>query len=80
MYMPTRSNIMLFIMLHPFTSVIYIYMSCIEDATEDDVKAFIYEMELLLSIGPHPNIMPLIQICTTGSESLCCTYTTTAAL
>ena len=48
-----------------------------EDATEDDVKALICEMELLSSIGPHPNIVSLVRVCTVGSERRTHTHTHT---
>lgn len=47
-----------------------------EDATGDDVKALISEMDLLSSIEEHPNIVSLIRVCSIGSElMLQCMYT-----
>ena len=40
----------------------------VEDATEDDVKALIYEMDLLSSIEEHPNIVSLVRVCSVGSK------------
>lgn len=37
-----------------------------DDATEDDVKSLVCEMELLASLGPHPNIVSLMRVCTVG--------------
>ena len=42
----------------------------VDDATEDDVKSLVCEMELLASLGPHPNIVSLMRVCTVGSEWL----------
>ena len=39
-----------------------------DDATEDDKKALVAEMEVLSSIGPHPNIVSMIRVCTVGSK------------
>lgn len=39
-----------------------------DDATEDDVKSLIAEMEQLSGLGQHPNIVSLIRVCTVGSE------------
>ncbi|XP_064383166.1 fibroblast growth factor receptor 3-like [Halichondria panicea] len=36
------------------------------DATEDDVKALVAEMEMLSSIGPHENIVSMLRVCTVG--------------
>ncbi|XP_064383190.1 fibroblast growth factor receptor 3-like [Halichondria panicea] len=36
------------------------------DATEDDVKALVAEMEMLSSIGPHKNIVSMLRVYTVG--------------
>ncbi len=40
----------------------------IEDATEDDLKAFAYEMDVLSSIEEHPNIVSLVRVCSVRSK------------
>jgi hypothetical protein len=40
---------------------------CLDDANEDDVKALVSEMETLAGLGPHPNIVSLLRVCTVGS-------------
>lgn len=42
----------------------------IDDANEDDVKALVSEMETLSGLGPHPNIVSLVRVCTVGSMCL----------
>ena len=46
----------------------------IEDATEDDLKALIYEMDMLSGIEEHPNIVSLVRVCSVGSEWLLCSW------
>ena len=46
------------------TIMIFMY---VDDANEDDVKALVSEMETLAGLGPHPNIVSLIRVCTVGS-------------
>ena len=47
----------------------------LDDANEDDVKALISEMETLAGLGPHPNIVSLVRVCTVGSMySMKCRY------
>ena len=48
---------------------------CAVDATEDDVKALVAEMEMLSSIGPHENIVSMLRVCTVGSEYCACMVT-----
>ena len=44
----------------------------IDHATEDDLKAFVYEMDVLASIEEHPNIVSLVRVCSVGSELIEC--------
>eukprot|EP00731_Ephydatia_muelleri_P004557 Em0002g733a len=41
--------------------------TCKEGYSEDDVKAFIADMEFLASLGSHPNIIGLLRVCTVES-------------
>ena len=43
---------------------------CLDLANEDDVKALVSEMETLAGLGPHPNIVSLLRVCTVGSTYL----------
>ena len=39
-----------------------------DGATEDDLKALLYEMDMLASIEDHPDIVSLVRVCSVGSE------------
>ena len=42
--------------------------SCKDHASDDDLRALIGDMELLASVGSHPNIIGLLRVCTVESE------------
>ena len=42
--------------------------SCKDHASEDDLRALIADMELLASVGSHPNIIGLLRVCTVEGE------------
>ncbi len=46
------------------------FVVCAVDASEDDVKALMAEMEMMSSIGPHENIVSMLRVCTVGSECM----------
>ena len=53
--------------IHPH-SLCYIIMSvcvcvCLDSATEDEIKILFYEMDLLSSLGEHPNLVSLLRVC-----------------
>ncbi len=57
-----------------YTKLSLVVVLCAVDATEDDVKALVAEMEMLSSIGPHENIVSMLRVCTVGSEYCACVY------
>ena len=42
---------------------------CKDQASEEDVRALIADMEQLAGLGSHPNIVGLLRVCTVESES-----------
>lgn len=53
-----------------FCGIYYVFVVCAVDASEDDVKALMAEMEMMSSIGPHENIVSMLRVCTVGSECI----------
>ena len=60
--------------IHKCTKLSLVVVLCAVDATEDDVKALVAEMEMLSSIGPHENIVSMLRVCTVGSEYCACVH------
>ena len=46
-------------------------LMCTDDATEDDLKALVYEIDVLSGIEEHPNIVSLVRVCSIGSKLQC---------
>ncbi len=57
---------------YTYNKLSFVVVLCAVDATEDNVKALVSEMEMLSSIGPHKKIVSMLRVCTVGSEHCAC--------